>query len=109
MSRRAAGRRGVRVCVVECVKTAGPDACPPLIVGVGVGGTFEKAAILSKRALFRELGSPNPDSTLDALERELLERANRLGIGPQGYGGGTTAPRVPIVKIGRGSGRGRGE
>ncbi len=87
----AAGAPVVKDFIIECVKTAGPDACPPLILGVGIGGTFEKSAILSKKALFRELGSPNPDPTLDALERELLERANRLGIGPQGYGGDTTA------------------
>jgi len=93
----ADGAAGVKDWIIECVRTAGPDACPPLIVGVGVGGTFEKAAILSKRALFRELGSPNPDSTLDALEKELLERANRLGIGPQGYGGDTTALGIHIV------------
>jgi len=92
-----AGLPGVKDFVVECVKTAGPDACPPLILGVGVGGTFEKAAILSKKALFRELGSPNPDSTLDALERELLARANRLGIGPQGYGGDTTSFGIHIL------------
>src|SRR5438874_7371339 len=87
----AAGLPGVKDFVIECVKTAGPDACPPLILGVGIGGTFEKAAILSKKALFRELGSPNPDPTLDALEQELLARDNRLGIGPQGYGGETTS------------------
>ena len=68
-----------------------------IILGVGVGGTFEKSAILSKKALFRELGSPNPDPTLDALEKELLDRANRLGIGPQGYGGDTTAFGIHIL------------
>src|SRR5205814_8129926 len=83
----AAGLPAVKDFIIECVKTAGPDACPPLILGVGVGGTFEKSAILSKRSLFRELGSPNPDPMLDTLEKELLERANRLGIGPQGDGG----------------------
>jgi fumarate hydratase subunit alpha len=93
----AEGVDGVKAWVLECIRTAGPDACPPLIAGVGVGGTFEQAAILSKRALFRELGSPNPDSTLDALERELLERANRLGIGPQGYGGDTTALGIHVL------------
>src|SRR2546430_16489716 len=82
---------------MEGVKPAGRDACPPLILGVGIGGTFEKAAILSKKALFRELGSPNPDPQLDALEKELLDRANRLGIGPQGYGGDTTPFGVPIL------------
>jgi fumarate hydratase subunit alpha len=92
----AAGLPAVKDFIVECVRTAGPDACPPLVLGVGVGGTFEKAAINSKKALFRELGSPNPDPALDALERELLERANRLGIGPQGYGGDTTAFGIHI-------------
>ena len=87
----AAGLPAVKDFVIECVKTAGPDACPPLILGVGVGGTFEKAAINSKKALFRELGSPNVDPAIDALEKELLDRANRLGIGPQGYGGDTTS------------------
>src|SRR5256886_16010036 len=85
----AEGVAGVKEWIIECVKTAGPDACPPLILGVGVGGTFEKSAILSKKALFRELGSPNPDPQLDALEKDLLDRANRLGIGPQGDGGAT--------------------
>jgi fumarate hydratase subunit alpha len=93
----AEGIEGVKSWILECIKTAGPDACPPLIAGVGVGGTFEKAAILSKRALFRALGAPNPDPAIDALEREVLERANRLGIGPQGYGGDTTAFAVHIL------------
>ena len=88
---------GVKAFILECIKTAGPDACPPLIAGVGVGGTFEKAALLSKKALFRELGSPNPDPAVDALEREVLDRANRLGIGPQGYGGDTTAFGIHIL------------
>ena len=93
----AEGLEGVKEWVLECVRTAGPDACPPLILGVGVGGTFEKAALLSKQALFRELGSPNPDPFLDGLERELLDRANRLGIGPQGYGGDTTALGIHLL------------
>jgi fumarate hydratase subunit alpha len=88
---------GAKDWVIECIQTAGPDACPPLIAGVGIGGTFERAALLSKKALFRELGSPNPDPALDALERELLDRANRLGIGPQGYGGDTTAFGIHIL------------
>jgi len=95
----AAGLPAVKDFIIECVKTAGPDACPPLILGVGVGGTFEKAAILSKKALFRELGSPNPDPMLDGLEKELLDRANRLGIGPQGYGGDTTALGVHVISF----------
>jgi fumarate hydratase subunit alpha len=93
----AEGVDGVKAWVLECIKTAGPDACPPLIAGVGVGGTFEQAAILSKKALFRELGSPNPDPALDALEKDLLEGANRLGIGPQGYGGDTTALGIHVL------------
>ena len=93
----AEGTSGVKEWILECVRTAGPDACPPLILGVGVGGTFEKAALLSKKALFRELGSPNPDPVVDALETELLDRANRLGIGPQGYGGDTTAFGIHIL------------
>ena len=93
----AEGTSGVKEWILECVRTAGPDACPPLILGVGVGGTFEKAALLSKKALFREIGSPNPDPVVDALETELLDRANRLGIGPQGYGGDTTAFGIHIL------------
>ena len=93
----AEGVEGAKAWVIECIKTAGPDACPPLIAGVGIGGTFEKAAILSKKALFRELGTPHPDPAVDALEKELLDRANRLGIGPQGYGGDTTALGIHIL------------
>ncbi len=93
----AEGIQGVKDWVIECVKMAGPDACPPLVLGVGIGGTFEKAAILSKKALFRELGSPNPDPEIDKLEKELLDTANRLGIGPQGYGGDTTALGIQIL------------
>lgn len=93
----AEGMAGVKEWILECVRTAGPDACPPLVLGVGVGGTFEKSAILSKKALFRELGTPNADPAIDAFEREVLEEANRLGIGPQGYGGDTTAFGIHIL------------
>jgi fumarate hydratase subunit alpha len=93
----ADGLAGVKEWVLECIRTAGPDACPPLIAGVGIGGTFERAALLSKKALFRELGTPNPDTELRALEEALLDRANRLGIGPQGYGGDTTAFGIHIL------------
>ena len=93
----ADGMEGAKEWILECIRTAGPDACPPLIAGVGIGGTFEQAAILSKKALFRELGSPNPDPAIDAVEKEVLERANRLGIGPQGYGGDTTALGIHIL------------
>ncbi len=93
----ADGVEGVKAWILECIKTAGPDACPPLIAGVGVGGNFEKAAILSKKALFRELGKSNPDPVVDAIEKEVLDSANRLGIGPQGDGGDTTAFGVHIL------------
>lgn len=93
----ADGVEGAKEFIIECVKMAGPDACPPLILGVGIGGTFEKAAINSKKALFRELGSRHPDPVIDALETELLDRANRLGIGPQGYGGDTTSLGIHVV------------
>src|SRR2546428_13420001 len=86
---------GVRVCSGVGAKLGAAAGSPPLILGVGVGGTFEKAALLSKQALFREVGSANPDPMLDALEQELLARANRLGIGPQGNGGGTTSLGIP--------------
>src|SRR5207245_8839971 len=76
---------------------AGADAGHPRIAGVGVRGPFEQAARLSKKALFRELGSANADPMLAALEREVLDRANRLGIGPQGYGGDTTAFGIHIL------------
>jgi fumarate hydratase subunit alpha len=93
----AAGIEGVKDFIIDCVKMAGPDACPPLILGVGIGGTFEKAALNSKKALFREIGSPNADPEIDKLEKELLDRANRLGIGPQGYGGDTTSFGIHII------------
>jgi len=93
----AEGVDGVKEWILECIKTAGPDACPPLIAGVGVGGNFEKAALLSKKALFRELGTPNPDPFVDAIEKDVLDSANRLGIGPQGYGGDTTAFGIHIL------------
>jgi fumarate hydratase subunit alpha len=93
----ADGVDGVKEWILECIRTAGPDACPPLIAGVGVGGNFEKAALLSKKALFRELGTANPDPAVDAIEKEVLDSANRLGIGPQGYGGDTTAFGIHIL------------
>jgi fumarate hydratase subunit alpha len=92
----AAGRQGVIDMVISTVDEAGPNACPPLIVGVGVGGTAEKAFLLAKRALLRKIGEHNPDAETAVLEKELLERINRLGIGPMGYGGSTTALAVNI-------------
>lgn len=90
------GKSGVMDYVVQRVKEAGSNPCPPVIVGVGIGGTLEKAAILAKKALLRPLGSSNPDLELDQMEKELLERINDLGIGPQGYGGRITALGVFI-------------
>ncbi len=92
----AAGRKGVVDFVVKAVDEAGANPCPPIVVGVGVGGTFERVAYLAKHALLREIGTANPDPELDELERELVERINRLGIGPQGFGGRTTALAVHV-------------
>lgn len=92
----AEGLDGAKAFILECIQTAGPDACPPLIAGVGIGGTFEKAALLSKQALFRTVGEPNPQPDLATLEGELLDQANALGIGPQGYGGDTTTFAIHI-------------
>src|SRR3712207_9462773 len=78
--------------VVETVERAGPNASPPLTVGVGLGGPFERAALLAKKALTRPSGEPNPDPELAELEEELLEAINATGIGPAGYGGTVTAP-----------------
>lgn len=82
--------------IVEIVKNAGPDACPPFVVGVGIGGDFELSALLSKKALSRNLNSVNPDSFYAGLERDLLSRMNRTGVGPAGLGGDTTALAVLI-------------
>jgi fumarate hydratase subunit alpha len=92
----AAGRQGVIDFVVEAVDKAGSNPCPPIIVGVGIGGTFEWAAHLAKKSLLRTLGEPSPDTEVAELERDLLERINKLGIGPQGYGGRTTALAVHV-------------
>ncbi len=92
----AVGRKGVVDFVIERVKESGSNPCPPIVIGVGIGGTFEKAAILAKKALLRPLGSVHPDQEVAALEEEILQRVNDLGIGPQGYGGRTTALGVHI-------------
>jgi fumarate hydratase subunit alpha len=85
------GKEGVKSFVVEMVRKGGPNPCPPIIVGVGIGGNFETAALLSKEALMVPIGTRSPDSDLAFLEQELLEEINRTGIGPQGYGGTVTA------------------
>jgi fumarate hydratase subunit alpha len=92
----AAGKKGIVEYVVQRVKESGSNPCPPTIVGVGIGGTFENAALLAKEALLRPLGSENPDSELASLEAEILERINKLGVGPQGLGGRTTSLAVHI-------------
>ena len=92
----AQGRQGVIDFVVNAVDKAGSNPCPPHIVGVGIGGTVEKTIMLAKRALLRRVGEPNPDAEVAELETEILERVNRLGIGPVGYGGRSTALAVHI-------------
>jgi len=93
------GIEGVKKFVIETVKNAGANPCPPIVVGVGIGGTFERVALLAKKALLRPFGSPNTDSDLAALEDELLEKINCLGIGPAGLGGSTTALSVHIEML----------
>lgn len=92
----ADGADGVKSFVLDTVSKAGPNACPPLIVGVGIGGTFDMVNLLAKKALVRKLGSHNLNPKLAVLEDELLEAVNRLGVGPQGFGGTTTALAVHI-------------
>ena len=93
------GEQGVKDFIVKVVEEAGPNPCPPIVVGVGVGGTFDKAAFLAKKALMRHAGEPNPNPYYAAMEQELLERINALGIGPQGFGGKTTALAVHIEQF----------
>ncbi|MDD3323848.1 MAG: fumarate hydratase [Sulfurospirillaceae bacterium] len=94
----AKGRKGIVEYVKQVISDAGPNPCPPLTVGVGIGGTFEKAVISSKHALFRELGSVNPDPVLDSMEKELMVELNKLGIGAMGMGGTQTVLGVHIEK-----------
>lgn len=96
MLKPADGVEGVRSFVLDTVEKAGANPCPPIIVGVGIGGSFDKAACLAKHALLRPVDEPNPDEYYAALERELLDKINALGIGPQGFGGKTTALAVLI-------------
>ena len=96
MLKPADGVDGVKNFVLETVEKAGANPCPPIIVGVGIGGSFDKAAYLAKHALLRPVNEPNPDEYYAALELELLDKINALGIGPQGFGGKTTALAVLI-------------
>jgi len=96
MLRPSDGVEGVKDFVVKAVEEAGPNPCPPIVVGVGIGGTFDKAAYLAKKALLRPVDRRNENPFYAALEQELLEKINALGIGPQGFGGMTTALAVNI-------------
>lgn len=96
MLKPAEGIEGVKDAVLTAVKDAGPNACPPMVVGVGIGGTFEKCALMAKEALTREVGSHSEIEYVKELEEELLTKINNLGIGPGGFGGTTTALAVNI-------------
>ena len=91
MFKPSAGLQGIKDFILEAVETAGPNPCPPMVIGVGIGGTFDKAALLAKKALMRPVDSSNPNPFYADLEKEMLEKVNELGIGPQGFGGKTTA------------------
>jgi fumarate hydratase subunit alpha len=93
------GVEGIKQYVLQRVKESGSNPCPPTIVGVGIGGTFEEAALLAKKSLLRPIGSKNPDLELDQLEFDLLTEINKLGIGPQGLGGRTTSLAVHILMM----------
>jgi len=95
----AVGLEGVKDFVVQRVKESGSNPCPPVVVGVGIGGTFEQTALIAKKALLRPLGSRNPDPELAAMEEDLLGRINNLGVGPMGYGGRITALAVHVNMI----------
>ncbi len=93
----SAGEKGVKDFVVETCELAGANPCPPIVVGVGIGGTFDKAALMAKKALLIPVDRENSDQYYGMMEKELLERINGLGIGPQGFGGRTTALSVKII------------
>lgn len=90
------GIDGIKEFILKVVKEAGPNPCPPIVVGVGIGGTVDKCAQIAKKSLFREIGIHNKDAFIEDLEKEMLEKVNNLGIGPQGLGGKTTALAVNI-------------
>ncbi|WP_102026608.1 fumarate hydratase [Salirhabdus sp. Marseille-P4669] len=90
------GIEGIKQYVLDVVRVAGPNACPPLVVGIGIGGNFERCAYLAKKSLFRPIGKRHEDEGIANLEVELMEEINRLGIGPQGLGGTTTALDIKI-------------
>ena len=90
------GLQGIKDFVMKVVNDAGPNACPPMVIGVGIGGSFDKVAMLAKKAMIREIGSHHPDQRYASLEDELLQMINETGIGPAGYGGKTTALSLNI-------------
>ena len=90
------GIEGVKKFIVKAVSEAGPNPCPPIVVGVGIGGTVDKCAQIAKKALLRNIGEHNEDEMIANLEKEIIEKINDLGIGPQGFGGNTTALAVNI-------------
>lgn len=90
------GIEGVKEFVLKVINDAGPNACPPMVVGVGIGGSFDRVTLLAKKAMLREIGSHHPDQRYHDLEDELLEKINQTGIGPAGYGGKTTALSLNI-------------
>ncbi len=92
------GREGIKRCVTEAVRAAGANPCPPVVVGVGIGGTADMACVLAKKQLLREVGAPSDDEELAALETEIKDEINALRIGAQGFGGDTTALAVHIGK-----------
>jgi fumarate hydratase subunit alpha len=96
MLKPADGEEGVKNAILQAVKDAGPNACPPMVVGVGIGGTFEKCALMAKQALTREVGKHSDIPYVKDMEEEMLERINQTGIGPGGLGGSTTALAVNI-------------
>lgn len=98
MLKPADGVEGVKNFILETVRQAGANPCPPIVLGVGIGGSFDKCAALAKQALLRPLDIPNPDLYYAALEQELKQAINALGIGPQGFGGMTTCLGVAIEK-----------
>ena len=99
MLKPADGVEGFRKFVLETVQLAGSNPCPPIVLGIGVGGSFDKVAYLAKKALLRPLDVPNPDPYYAGLERELLTAINALGIGPQGFGGQTTCLGLAIEQM----------
>jgi fumarate hydratase subunit alpha len=94
----ATGLKGIKEFVLESVLASGANPCPPVLIGIGLGGSFEYAPYLAKKALLRKIGTPHPDPEIYSLEKELLTGINKLGIGPQGLGGNVTALAVHILQ-----------